>query len=134
MTMRSDAAGEPDRVLWVVYGAMLSGVLLFALVVRWIMPVGTVGAELDTVAWVAPALAVLAVFAAGFVHGRFQANAAEAAEGARRTAAIIVWSFAEGAALFGLVIVLVTGSLYPAGVGALIAFLTMAHYHPGRFR
>ena len=131
MTIRPDAANEPDRVLWIIYGAMLSGVLLFALVVRWIMPLGTAGTGLDTVAWIAPVLAVLAVFAAGFVHGRLQAKVVE---GARRTAAILVWSFAEGAALFGLVIVLVTGSLYPAGVGALMAFLTMAYYHPGRFR
>ena len=129
--IRSDAKSEPDKVLWVIYASLLSGVLLFAVAVRGVMPAGSVGMDLDTVAWAAPVLAILAVFGAGFVHGRL---AAGAKPGVRRSSAIIVWALSEGAALFGLVIVLITGSLYPAGVGALMAFLTMAFYHPGRFQ
>lgn len=130
MTRGPGVAAEPDRVLWILWGAMLGGVLVFAVVVRWIMPLGGTGADLGVIPWAAPILAVLAVFAAGFVRGRLAA----AGDGnARRTAAIIVWSFAEGAALLGLALVLMTGTLYPAGVGALIAIMTLAYYHPGRF-
>lgn len=124
-------SGQPPVAvtLWAIYFAMLSGLLIFGGLAVWLGS-SSEGADLGVVVWLAPVLATIAVFVAGFVRGRL---APSATQPQRQTAAIIIWAVAEAAGLFGLVLVLIGQGLYPAGLAALIGILVLAIYHPGRF-
>jgi len=118
-----------DAQLKFLYAAMLSGVLLFFAVVLFLSG-GRDGGESTVIfRWGWLALAVIAVFAAGFLRGRLQ-RGSEAAE--VWTAAILIWGVAESAALLGLVSTLVTGDLAP-GLGSTLVFVfLMIHHRPSQ--
>jgi len=118
-----------DAQLKLIHAAMLSGVLLFLAVVLFLSG-GRDGAESNLIfRWGWLALAVVAVFTAGFVRGRLQRSADEAEV---RTAAILIWAVAESAALLGLVSTLVTGDIAP-GLGATLVFVfLMVHHRPSQ--
>lgn len=123
--------GREALLLRIIHAALLSGVLLYAAVVYFL--IGGAEADLDTVAtlrWVWVAVAVGTVFAAGIVRGRLPRGASEER---RRTTALVVWALAESVALLGITLALVTGDALPLAGGVLVALFLFVYHRPPTF-
>lgn len=118
-----------DSTLRLIHAIMLSGTLtFFAVVVLLYRGDGDEPAS-AALRWGWLVAAVVAVFAAGYLRGRL-GSASD--PGAVRTARILIWALAEGAALIGMVSTIVTGHVSSAIGATLIAVFLMPHHRPSR--
>ncbi len=117
-------SGRPDPTLRIIHAAIVGGVLLFTGVAVALKP-SDAGTTPGWVTWLWLAPAALAVFLAGFVRGRLPRGADA---GKVRSSAITIWAVAEGAALCGLAMALVTGG-WAAVLGPAIVSLGLLAYH-----
>ena len=126
--MRPRNAGD-DPTLRIIHAVILGGTLTFLAVVFFLyrgerdVPAGAV------LRWGWLLAAVVAVFAAGYLRGRLGPGSAP---GEVRTAGILIWAIAEGAALIGMVSTIVTGDVSPAIGATLIAAFLMLHHRPSQ--
>lgn len=118
-----------DLQFRLMHGAMIMGVLIFAGVIRWFVQPEPLPA-MPMWVWAPLGFAVPAFFVAGIVRGRLAPNAEREK---RQAQAIVVWALGEGVALMGLVVILVTGYWYPAGLATIIGLGLMLFHHPGTF-
>jgi hypothetical protein len=118
-----------DPVLKLIHATMLGGTLTFFAVVMFLVR-GQEPVESGAVfRWGWLAAAVIAVFAVGALSGRLHRDSDEVAI---RTAGIVIWALAEGAALLGIVSTIVTGDVTPAIGATLIAVFLMVHHRPSQ--
>lgn len=94
----------PNRTLFFIRIALISGVAMFAALATWQrargMPAPTLGPDqLTTLRYALWALAAAAVGAAFFLRGRMDSASVQQ----RRSMTIVGWAFGEGVALFGVV-------------------------------
>lgn len=118
-------SSEQRLVLTVIHASFLAAILIFFGVVLWLGLDPEPDPGWRRWAWVV--VTAGAVFGAGFVRGRLPRNAAPERI---QTTAIVIWALAEGSAMFGTVMMLVTGALAP-GLGAtLVAVVLFVLYRP----
>jgi hypothetical protein len=111
--------------------ALAVGVLLYAAVVLVVLDPLDSGVDSTVMRFTWLAVAVVATLSAGIIRGRL--GGASHGEGQARTAAIVVWALAEGQALIGLTVTLLTGDRVVA-FGALAIFVWLwLRYPPRRF-
>jgi hypothetical protein len=125
-----DAEGV-RRVMRLIHGALLGGILMFGVVVLFLLRGGDMGSgQSGPFRWVWLALALVALFAAGLVRGRLRP---EAPAREVQTTAIVIWALAEAQALAGLSFALVTGDMLLAGGGLVVAMFLLALHRPASF-
>lgn len=116
---------EQRLALNVIHASFLAAIVIFFGVVLWMRPDPDPGAGWLRWAWVL--VTAGAVFGAGFLRGRLPRNAPPERI---QTTAIVIWALAEGSAMFGTVMMLVSGALAP-GLGAtLVALVLFVLYRP----
>lgn len=132
MSGATDRQGAPAAsMLSVIYIALISGVVIFAAVVRLVIgPLGEYDGPAMRFVWLAAAAGC--TLAVGYFRTRLAGPQADESQAA--TAAIVVWALAEGQALLAVVAYMLSGDVLVLWLGlALFAYL-FARYRPAVFR
>ena len=129
--MRDHTSDPGSQALRAIYAALGLGVFLFAAIVLFVINPLEVSIDPNAMRMAWLGVAVVATLGAGVARGRM--TSAAAGPDRRRTAAIIVWTLAEGQALVGIVGTLLTGDRVTAYASlALFVWLWM-RYPPASF-
>jgi len=128
--MNRASPGHEAGQLSVIYYALATGVLLYALVVLLVLrPVGgAVGTTTMRVIWLG--VAVAATLGVGVVRGRSQAGRGAAG---RAATPIVVWALAEGQALVAITGTLLTGERMLSFAGLAVFVWLWLRYPPRSF-
>lgn len=132
-TREGSPPSDSALVLRIIHIALMSGVLIFAAVVYFLMQEGVAAAAAQQASlfrWVWLALALGLVFGAGILRGRLPRGAAPERV---RTTAILVWALAEATALTGITFALITGDWMPLIGGLLVGLFLFLHHRPSTF-
>ncbi len=127
-------AGDPERLLRVLYAALALGVAVLAAVFLLLGPVANGAVDRSHFRWIWLAAAVISMIAAGFIRGR--GLAVENQVGCTDVRAIlpqavIIWALAEGQALLALVGYFLTGDLALLVVGLVLFIFLLGRHRPG---
>jgi len=129
------AALDDRRTTLVIWGAMLTGCLLFAGVATYVRSLGGMagGRPPEVLGWLALALPVVLVAASFSIPSLFRPQGVP--EGVARARLIVGWALREGGALLGAVVWLISGDA-KALAGFAIAVTALAATPPtdGRWR
>ena len=118
--------GTPARVLFIIRAAIVSGVLLFA-VVAWVIRSST-PAEVsqDYRRLLGMVALVVAIAMAGALYVVRGARDRAATRAQKVTQSIVAWALGEAAAMLGVVYFFVTGALDRAWPGLVVLLLAVA--------
>jgi DMSO reductase anchor subunit len=111
---------ENFKINYIIYFALLAGVIMFALFAYFFpnkQEVGPNESFLNIFTYIVPTFAVFEIFLSRFMYNKFvmqiQSNATLFEKiGKYRTAKIISWALLEGAALFSVVAFIITRSVF----------------------
>lgn len=118
-----------DPVLKMIHTTILGGTLVFFAVVYFLFVGSDAGEPSLVLRWGWLGIAIVSVFAAGFVRGRIdhQSDAGQV-----RASGILIWAMAEGAALVGIVSTILTSDPLPAIGATLIGVFLLIYHRPAQ--
>jgi len=123
--------GPSTNTLGVIYLALIVGVVLFALIVRFVLePMGAYNGTALRLVWLAAAAGC--TLAAGYFRTRLAGPDADAAQ--LTSAAVVVWALAEGQALLGIVAYMLSGDVLVFWLALILFAYLFARYRPAVFQ
>lgn len=129
-------AGDPEKLLRVLYAALVLGVAVLAAVFLLLGPVADAAVDRSVFRWTWLAAAVISMIAVGFIRGRALAVETQVGRTDVRAIlpqAVIIWVLAEGQALLALIGYFLAGDLALLVVGLVLFIFLLSRHRPGSF-
>ncbi len=129
-------AGDPEKLLKVLYAALALGVAVLVAVFLLLGPTANGAVDRSHFRWIWLAAAVISMIAVGFIRGRALAVETQVGRTDVRAIlpqAVIIWALAEGQALLALVGYFLTGDLALLVVGLVLFIFLLGRHRPGSF-